>query len=236
MGGVLADRRILLVDDQRFVRTIVNGILKQLGCTDVTMAEDGSAAIAKLAEEDFDAVICDIKMRPMNGLQLVKSIRSGLTGATYDLPIVMLTGHPEERFVKAAMELHVNAFCIKPVTSDSLGKKLIRAIVNPQQIESPIHSSNKAIDAASRLPDEKVTEGYIDRSADDIAKTKKSAQARIRKVPLSEVLPGHILATMIKTPDGVVLLHRGVTLTEEAIQSVAELTGPSRPEIVAIYE
>ena len=234
----LEGKRILLIDDQRFVRTIVKGILKQLGCTDVDMAEDGTQAITRLSEDVYHAAICDIKMRPMNGLQLVKSIRSDLTDARFDMPIVMLTGHPEERFVKVAMELHVNAFCIKPVTAATLGRKVTHAISNPMQIEKPIYSSSSVIDDANSIPAEGAAsaDAYVSRSADQIEATKRAAAKRIKQCPVTSLKPGQILADQLLDKNGKILIHRGVTLTDDTISKVMQLCVDLGRRTIPIYE
>ena len=234
----LEGKRILLVDDQRFVRTIVKGILKQLGCTDVDMAEDGTQAITRLSEDTYHAAICDIKMRPMNGLQLVKSIRSDLTDARFDMPIVMLTGHPEERLVKVAMELHVNAFCIKPVTAATLGRKITHAISNPMRIEKPIYSNSAVIDDANSPPaeasDQKET--YVNRSTAEVEATKRAAAKRIKQCPVTALKPGQILADQLQDRNGKTLAHRGITLTDDTISKIMQLCIDLDRRTVSVYE
>ena len=234
----LEGKRILLVDDQRFVRTIVKGILKQLGCTDVDMAEDGTQAITRLSEDTYHAAICDIKMRPMNGLQLVKSIRSDLTDARFDMPIIMLTGHPEERFVKAAMELHVNAFCIKPVTAATLRHKITHAISNPMQIEQPVSSNSAVIDDANSIPGGAPApkETYVRRSAAQIEATKRAAAKRIKQCPVTALKPGQILADQIQDKNGKTLIRRGVTLTDDTISQIMQICTSLGRRTIPIYE
>ena len=67
---------ILIVDDYRTMLKIIRNLLKQLGFTNVEEATDGSEALGKLREGEFDLVISDWNMEPMTGLQLLKEVRA----------------------------------------------------------------------------------------------------------------------------------------------------------------
>ncbi|MEO6393537.1 MAG: ATP-binding protein [Pyrinomonadaceae bacterium] len=84
------DTRILVVDDEEYVRELLRDILVAEGC-DVVEAEKGRDALAVLAQGDFDAVFTDVGMPGMNGWELAEQIRA----IDMNLPIAVITGWGE---------------------------------------------------------------------------------------------------------------------------------------------
>jgi len=126
----LANRHFLVVDDEGFIRTLVARFLKRSGAASVVEAADGSEAMAALASSEvtFDAVISDINMRPMNGIELLRAIRTGVDGLKRNTPVLLLTVHGEAEFVAEAMALDADAFVLKPVERKSLIDRIQRVL------------------------------------------------------------------------------------------------------------
>jgi CheY-like chemotaxis protein len=83
----MAALRVLLVDDDTILRDLLQQILELNGCA-VTTAENGEAALARLADHPPDLVVTDLQMPIMAGDQLAERIRAlGL-----DIPVVLLSG------------------------------------------------------------------------------------------------------------------------------------------------
>src|SRR5581483_6515261 len=91
----LKNRHFLVVDDEAFIRTLVARFLRRSGAAGVVEAADGREAIGAIESCDmaFDAVISDIKMQGMNGLELLSAIRTGAGGLKRNTPVLMLTAH-----------------------------------------------------------------------------------------------------------------------------------------------
>jgi len=68
--------KVLVVDDLKSMREIIRNILRQLGIRDIDVAEDGSSAVPKLSEKSYDVALIDCNMPRMNGIELIKHIRS----------------------------------------------------------------------------------------------------------------------------------------------------------------
>jgi CheY-like chemotaxis protein len=129
-ANCLANRHFLVVDDEEFVRVLVARFLKRSGAAGVVEAVDGSEAIAAIASYDmaFDAVISDVKMRPMNGIELLRAIRTGAFGLKRNLPVLMLTAHAEVELVAEALALDADAFVVKPVKREALIDRVLRVL------------------------------------------------------------------------------------------------------------
>ena len=92
-------------------------ILKNFGSKAIHYASNGVEAISILEDSSLnvDCIIADFKMPVMNGLQLLKNIRSGMVQNTRcDLPVAMLTGFGEDVLVELAIQLDVSTFLLKP--------------------------------------------------------------------------------------------------------------------------
>lgn len=113
--------RVLVVEDNAFVRSLVAKVLYNIGIRDVTQAADGSAGLDQLAASRPDVVICDIAMTPMGGLDFLKAARAG-DGA--DVPVIFLTSHTEPEIVMQAKELGADSFLVKPISTGKLKDRL----------------------------------------------------------------------------------------------------------------
>jgi two-component system chemotaxis response regulator CheY len=114
--------KFLVVDDSLTMRRIVINALKSIGYDTVIEAGDGKEAFAKLNVEGADFLISDWNMPEMNGLELVKLVRS--TGAYTEMPILMITTRGNKADVLEAMQARVNNFIIKPFTPMALKEKI----------------------------------------------------------------------------------------------------------------
>ncbi|MBW7886956.1 MAG: response regulator [Bacteroidetes bacterium] len=114
--------KFLVVDDSQTMRRIVINALKVIGFDTVVEAGDGKEALQKLQEENPNFVITDWNMPEMNGLDLVKAIRS--TDAYGMLPVLMVTTRGNKTDVIEAMQAKANNYIIKPFTPQALKEKI----------------------------------------------------------------------------------------------------------------
>lgn len=123
LAGQVADKRILVIEDDANTRDITREILQSIGASVVTAAS-GADALDILARENFDLLICDIGMPDMDGYTFLRAVRSSADAATASVPAIALTAfalkHDQIAAKKAGFQLHL----AKPVTIDSL----VRAI------------------------------------------------------------------------------------------------------------
>ena len=113
---------ILIVDDYRTMLKIIRNLLKQLGFTNVEEATDGSEALGKLREGEFDLVISDWNMEPMTGLQLWKEVRAD--DRLRAVPFIIITAESKIENVVAAKEAGVSNYIVKPFNAATLKAKL----------------------------------------------------------------------------------------------------------------
>jgi two-component system chemotaxis response regulator CheY len=114
--------KILVVDDFSTMRRIVKNVLKQLGFENIEEAEDGAQAYSKLKTKGFGFVISDWNMPNMDGLALLKSVRSD--PELKDMPFLMVTAEAEKDKVVEAIKAGVNNYIVKPFTAEVLKEKM----------------------------------------------------------------------------------------------------------------
>ncbi len=111
---------VLVVDDNAHTLTLVGTILGAFGVDSVGTASNARDALAHLRSIATDLMICDLDMKPVDGIALVRMVRSA-NGSPYPaLPIIMLSAHEEPENVAAARDAGVDAYMIKPVSVRAL--------------------------------------------------------------------------------------------------------------------
>jgi DNA-binding response OmpR family regulator len=100
--------RILLVDDERAIQTLLSYPLQKDGY-DVVCASDGREALARFEDGQYDLVVLDVMMPRVDGLEVCRRLRSKST-----VPIIMLTARAEEVDKVVGLELGADDYITKP--------------------------------------------------------------------------------------------------------------------------
>lgn len=139
---------MLVVDDEPTVREVVVGYLRRDG-HDVSVAADGHAAIALLDTQPFDLVVLDMMLPGVNGLDILRRIRSA-----GDMPVIMLTARAEESDRVAGLELGADDYVVKPFSPRELAARvngvLRRAAPRPRVADARLEFGGLVIDSRSR--------------------------------------------------------------------------------------
>ena len=114
---------VLVVDDDADVRFTVSAILEEAGFA-VETAVNGREGLELAARRDYDAIVSDIRMPDMDGLQLLKSLRE----RDLDVPVVLMTGGPGIETAIQAVEYGAYRYLLKPVAAADLESTLARAV------------------------------------------------------------------------------------------------------------
>jgi two-component system chemotaxis response regulator CheY len=113
---------ILIVDDYKTMLRIIRNLLKQIGFENVEDATDGTEALQKLREKQFDLVISDWNMEPMTGIELLREVRQD--DNLKKLPFIMVTAESKTENVVIAKEAGVSNYIVKPFNAATLKSKL----------------------------------------------------------------------------------------------------------------
>ena len=116
---------LLIVDDSNSMRAVVKKIVGLTGLElgQVLEADNGRKALDILGGSWVDAVILDINMPEMNGLELLK--RMSEDAVMKNIPVVMMTTEASEEHMKTAFELGAKGFIRKPFVPEELRKMLL---------------------------------------------------------------------------------------------------------------
>ncbi len=122
--SVLANRSILAADDHPVNRRILALLLEPYGCR-LTLVEDGAQAVERAAQEPFDAILMDMQMPVMDGLEASRHIRRD--GPNRETPVIALTANAMDTHRAAWHAVGVHAFLTKPINPALLAVTLAEA-------------------------------------------------------------------------------------------------------------
>ena len=114
--------RILIVDDFSTMRRIIKNLLGDLGFKNTSEADDGETALPMLKSGKFDFLVTDWNMPGMDGLSLLRAVRSD--EELFKMPVLMVTAEAKREQIVVAAEAGVNAYVIKPFTAITLKEKI----------------------------------------------------------------------------------------------------------------
>ena len=124
--------KIMLVEDNQHMRSIVTAILKGSGIRNVRESRDGAEALDMLRQFPADIALVDFNMHPIDGVEFTRMLRNAPDSSNPYLPIVMITGHSERSRVIEARDAGVNEFVVKPLTARALLSRLDSVIMRPR--------------------------------------------------------------------------------------------------------
>ena len=146
----LEQLNVVVVDDNKYMIELIESILFALGVKHIHSFADGLQAYRALQHFPADLIITDWHMEPIDGLELVRMIRTAQDSPNPYLPIVMLTGHSELKRVIDARDAGINEFLAKPIAAKSLYLRIVSIIENPRPSSAPRAISARAGDARTR--------------------------------------------------------------------------------------
>lgn len=122
--------KVLLIDDEQFIRTTVRQILLQAGVvgSNVYEADSAKAAVAETVRVRPHLVLCDIHMPGEDGFAFVASLRKAPFADVAATPVVMLTSDAGVEAVLTAKDLHVSGYLVKPISVSDMKKAIERAL------------------------------------------------------------------------------------------------------------
>lgn len=123
MPGEHRAMRVLSVEDNPFGRVVLNAILTELGHKAEFIGR-GEDAAARVEQGDFDAVLMDMVLPGIDGIEAIRQIRA-LTSASGQIPIIGVSGRGDDE--AASRQAGADAFLVKPVSPRALATALLEA-------------------------------------------------------------------------------------------------------------
>jgi CheY-like chemotaxis protein len=126
--------RVLVVDDEPYMRKVVRSLLLSIGIKNIFEANDGPRGLDAIRSLTPDIVFVDWNMPGMTGSAFVRAVRSPDKFPYPHVPIVMLTGNSDRSLVVEAVRLGVNEYLLKPVSSEALRARVLSILTNPRKM------------------------------------------------------------------------------------------------------
>lgn len=125
LGGVVAPKKILVVDDNRLIRVLIAAALKPLEC-EIVEAVDGGEAFNIAMECAPDLILLDVVMPIASGFEVLARLRQAPDGPT--CPIIMLTTAASDSDIDNALDHGANAYVVKPFEHAELRHTVARLL------------------------------------------------------------------------------------------------------------
>ena len=104
--------KIIVIDDENIVGKMIKATFEKDGYYVETFLS-AVPALARLKEEPFDVIITDLKMKGIDGMEVLKRIKNN--PLTMTIPVVVLTSSKEQKDVVESYQLGINSYIVKPV-------------------------------------------------------------------------------------------------------------------------
>jgi two-component system chemotaxis response regulator CheY len=131
-GAGFEKLKALVVDDNAHMRALLRALLNSTGIKDVVEAAHGGAAFEALRERKCDLVLSDMAMKPMDGIEFTRLVRTADHSPNPFVPIIMISGHTEKHRVEAARDAGVTEFLAKPITAAALFSRIAEIVERPR--------------------------------------------------------------------------------------------------------
>ena len=125
--------RILIVDDEEDIRTILEMALTTISGYSVDTAEDGRIALLKMRDKRYDVVITDLQMPEMDGSRLLDIARNEFP----DIPVIVITGFARLETAIEALQLGASNFITKPFRIPEIRDVIEKSIHRKREREIP---------------------------------------------------------------------------------------------------
>jgi two-component system chemotaxis response regulator CheY len=123
---------ILIVDSNHYTRRLTRTMLMNLGAKSVIEAADGLAALEMIRTCDPDVMLLDMDMPVLDGMEVMRIVRSPGVFPRPNLPIIMLTNRAERSAVVEALRAGAHEFLLKPTSPQALRDRLTSILLNPR--------------------------------------------------------------------------------------------------------
>jgi CheY-like chemotaxis protein len=123
---------IVVADRNQFMRRLTRTMLMNLGARVVVEAVDGLAALEAIRTCDPDLMFLDWDLPVLDGMEVIRIVRSPGVFPRPALPIIMLTNRSERSCVMQALRAGVHEFLIKPTSPSALRDRISNIMLNPR--------------------------------------------------------------------------------------------------------
>jgi two-component system, chemotaxis family, chemotaxis protein CheY len=132
VDSLIQGLNILIADGNSFTRRMTRTMLTNLGAKSVVEAADGLAALEQIRTLDPDILVLEWDMPVLNGMEVMRIVRSPGVFPRPNLPIIMLTNRSQRSYVVEALRGGVHEFLLKPTSPKALRDRLMSIVFKPR--------------------------------------------------------------------------------------------------------
>ena len=159
--------KILIIEDEASIRRVLTKILSEENDTyQVEEAEDGSVGFDKISQNDYDLVLCDIKMPKMDGVELLQAVKK----IKPEIPIVMISGHGDMETAIQTMRLGAFDYISNPPDLNRL-LNTVRNALDKKQLVVENKILKKIVSKNYEMVGQSEAINHIKLMVDKVAKT-----------------------------------------------------------------
>ena len=115
-----AEARVAVVDDNRNFRSLLRGMLRQIGVRRIDLFGDPDEALRHVGRVGVDLALVDLVMPGRNGIDWIRTARRGRALANPDMAILLMSGHAVRAVLEAAVAAGIDGFLVKPLSPETL--------------------------------------------------------------------------------------------------------------------
>ena len=123
---------ILVVDNNAYMRRLTRTMLTNLGAKSVIEAADGLAALEAIRTCDPDIMLLDWDMPVLNGMEVMRIVRSPGVFPRPNVPIIMMSSRAKRSYVIDALRAGAHEFLLKPTSPKALRDRLMSILIKPR--------------------------------------------------------------------------------------------------------
>ena len=125
---------MLIVEDTLYMANLLRGVLSGLGVRHIVSARTGEDALSALIKNRIDLAIMDDLEPPLDGLSVVRAIRTSEEGHLNDLPVIYVTTRRERGSIIEARDAGVTEILSKPFSAQQLIDRIDTVLMRPRSI------------------------------------------------------------------------------------------------------
>lgn len=162
--------KLLLVDDESVILKILKNMLED-SADSIDSAGNGRLALETMESDAYDAIVTDISMPQMTGLQMLAEMRL----REIDIPVIILSSYSDKDNILQALRLGAVDFLEKPVDPDRLSKSVRNALELGMAFKNRVHELDEIV--------------RINKLSPEVGQRIKNSASRIREIRKAMQLP-----------------------------------------------
>lgn len=127
---------ILIISADKFTRSICTETLSRINGYRLDFVSNGPDALFALSDASHGAALIDYDLQDMNGLEFLKVVRCGRSGAKRDLSVGMFAGEADQAMIAAAVGLDLNTLMTPPVSQKTISQRTGRMLTQKIKLKS----------------------------------------------------------------------------------------------------